>query len=71
MSSRKVLGAARTAALSSSRARKGDARRKILAGAILMTKLEAGYFDSRTSKRWLDKALVREDDRRLVDLNAK
>ncbi len=43
-------------------------RRKILAGAILLAKVEAGDFDSRTFKRWLDKALTRKDDRELFGL---
>ena len=48
--------------------RKLDTRRKILAGAILLAKVEAGDFDSRTFRRWLEKALVREDDRKLFGL---
>ena len=59
---------ARKRAIASSRARKNDTRRKILAGAILLAKVEAGDFDSRTFKRWLDKALTREDDRKLFGL---
>ena len=65
---RQQRAAARATALASSRARKDDTRRKILAGAILLAKVESGDFDSRTFKRWLDKALVREDDRRLFGL---
>ena len=65
---RQQRAAARAAALASSRARKEDTRRKILAGALLLAKVESGDFDARTFKRWLDKALVREDDRRLFGL---
>ena len=65
---RQQRAVARATALASSRARKDDTRRKILAGAILLAKVESGDFDSRTFKRWLDKALVREDDRRLFGL---
>ena len=59
---------ARKRALASRRARKDDTRRKILAGAILLAKVESGDFDSRTFRRWLDKALTRKDDRELFGL---
>ena len=62
---RQQRAAARATALASARARKDDTRRKILAGAILLAKVEAGDFDPGTFKRWLDRSLVREDDRRL------
>ena len=54
--------------LQSAKARKDETRRKILAGAILLAKVEAGDFDARTFKRWLDKALTRKDDRNLFGL---
>ena len=56
--------------LQSAKARKDETRRKILAGAILLAKVEAGEFESRTIKRWLDKALTRKDDRALFGLPA-
>ena len=59
---------ARFAYLASSRARKDETRRRILAGAILLSKVESGTFDSRTFKRWMDKALTRKDDRDLFGL---
>jgi multidrug efflux pump subunit AcrA (membrane-fusion protein) len=62
---------ARLAYLQSARARKDDTRRKILAGAILLAKVESGDFDSRTFRRWLDKALTRKDDRELFGLDEK
>ena len=65
---RQQRAAARTTALASSRARKDDTRRKILAGAILLAKVEAGDFDLRTFKRWVDKALTRPDDRKLFGM---
>jgi hypothetical protein len=65
---RQQRSAARASALASSRARKNDLRRKILAGAILLAKVEDGEFDARTFRRWLDKALEREDDRNLFGL---
>lgn len=59
---------ARATALASRRARKDDTRRKILVGAILLAKVEQGQFDERQLRRWLDKALVRKDDRKLFGL---
>ena len=62
---------ARKRALASRQERKNDTRRKILAGALLLAKVESGDFDSRTFKRWLDKALTRPDDRKLFDLDGQ
>ena len=59
---------ARAKALASRRQRAQDTRRKILAGAILLAKIEQGEFESRTLKRWLDKALTRQEDRKLFGL---
>ena len=59
---------ARKRALASRRERKDDTRRKILAGAILLAKVESGDIDARTFKRWLDKALTRKEDRELFNL---
>lgn len=59
---------ARLAYLESSRASKDQTRRRILAGTVLLAKVDAGQFDSRTLKRWLDKALTRPDDRALFGL---
>ena len=38
----------------------------MLAGSIRVAKVEAGEFDSRTFKRWLDKALTKKDDRAVI-----
>lgn len=62
---------ARKSALIARRARKDDTRRKVLAGGILLAKVEAGDFDSCTFRRWLDKALTRKDDRELFELADK
>lgn len=59
---------ARKAALLARRARKDDMRRKILLGALVLEKLAAGDLDTRTFRRWLDKALVRDADRHLFDM---
>jgi predicted negative regulator of RcsB-dependent stress response len=59
---------ARLRYLKSARSRKDDTRRKILAGAILLSKVKSGDFDARTFRRWLDKALSRKEDRELFGL---
>lgn len=56
---------ARLAYLKPARARKDVTRRKILAGAIVHAKVDAGDFDSRMFRRWLDNALTCKDDREL------
>ena len=61
---------ARQRALAARRSRKDDTRRKILAGAILLAKVESGDFELRTFKRWLENALTRKDDRDLFGLDA-
>lgn len=62
---------ARLRYLRSSKARKNETRRKNLAGTILLAKVKAGEFDSRTIKRWLDKALIRKVDRALFELGGR
>jgi hypothetical protein len=57
---------ARTVALR--RARGEELRRKILAGAIVLAKVEAGHLEEATLRGWLDGALTREEDRALFDL---
>jgi hypothetical protein len=57
---------ARTAA--SKRSRGEDLRRKILAGAVLLAKVEAGEFEEKILKEWMDGALTRNDDRLLFGL---
>jgi large subunit ribosomal protein L7/L12 len=58
----------RRKAIESKRERKADTRRKILAGAILLAKVENGMFDKRTFHTWLESALERDDDRALFGL---
>ena len=45
-----------------------DLRRKILAGAIVLAKVEAGEFDRAQFRHWLDQGLTRADDRELFEL---
>jgi hypothetical protein len=59
---------ARRRALEARLSRKEDLRRKILAGAIVLAKVEQGALDSALFQRWMDEALTREDDRALFKL---
>ena len=61
---------ARKKALASKRARKDDTRRKILAGAILLARVEQGQIPESEFRTWLDAALTRPDDRALFELPA-
>jgi hypothetical protein len=62
---------ARARTVAAKRARGEELRRKILAGAILLSKVEAGEFDEAVLKGWMEAALSREDDRALFGLGAK
>ena len=59
---------ARRRALESRQARKAELRRKILAGAIVLARVESDALANAQFRRWLDESLVREDDRSLFDL---
>ena len=68
LETRKARAEGRKRALASRRARKDDTRRKILAGAIVLAKVQSGDLDPKTFQKWLDQALVRDDDRALFEL---
>jgi hypothetical protein len=57
---------ARTAAAKKTRGE--ELRRKILAGAVPLAKIEAGEFEDKTLREWIDKALTRPEDRELFGL---
>jgi hypothetical protein len=57
---------ARTTAAKKSRGE--ELRRKILAGAVLLAKVEAWEFEEATLKAWMDGALSRPEDRALFGL---
>lgn len=59
---------ARRRALESRQARKADLRRKVLAGAIVLARVERDALANAQFRRWLDESLVREDDRALFNL---
>ena len=48
--------------------RRDDTRRKILAGAIVLARVEQGQISESEFRGWLDTALTRPDDRALFDL---
>jgi hypothetical protein len=62
---------ARKRALASRRARQDDTRRKILIGAIVLTRVERGQLPESDLRAWLDAALTRADDRALFELAPK
>ena len=68
LETRKARAEGRKRSLLARRARKDDTRRKILAGAIVLAKVETGDLDPKTFQKWLDQGLVRDDDRALFEL---
>lgn len=68
LKARHARAEARKRALLSRRARKDDTRRKILVGAIVLAKVEAGELDAKRFREWLDQALISTDDRALFEL---
>jgi hypothetical protein len=62
---------ARARTVAAKRARHEELRRKILAGAVLLSKVESKEFDAAVLQKWMDQALDRADDRLLFGLGAK
>jgi hypothetical protein len=62
---------ARARTVAAKRARHEELRRKILAGAVLLSKVETKEFDAAVLEKWMDQALDRADDRLLFGLGAK
>ena len=60
---------ARKRALETRQARQADTRRKFLAGAIVLTKVERGELRDAQFREWLDEALTRPEDRALFGLS--
>jgi hypothetical protein len=58
---------ARRRAVASRRGRKDELRRKILVGAIVLERIEAGEFDAAQLRGWLDRGLTRKEDRDLFE----
>ena len=59
---------ARQRSIATKNQRSQDVRRKILVGAIVMAKVEAGEIDRAQYRHWLDQAIARPDDRELFEL---
>jgi hypothetical protein len=53
------------------RARHDELRRKILAGAVFLAKVEAKEFDEEILKAWMQAALTRSEDLALFGLKVK
>lgn len=62
---------ARARTVAAKRARHEELRRKILAGAVLLEKIEIKEFDAAVLRGWMDAALTRAEDRALFELESK
>jgi multidrug efflux pump subunit AcrA (membrane-fusion protein) len=62
---------ARARTTAAKRARGEELRRKILAGAVLLSKVEAGEFEEAVLRGWMEAALTRSEDRALFGLDGK
>jgi hypothetical protein len=51
--------------------RRKDLRRKILVGAIVLAKVDAGEIPKEDLRRWIEPNITRPDDRALFDLPPK
>ena len=59
---------ARRSALAGRKTRREETRRKVLVGAVVLAKVEAGDIHEKTLRGWMDGALEREEDRALFGL---
>jgi hypothetical protein len=62
---------ARARTVESRRTRREELRRKILVGAVVLAKVEAGEIDEQTLKQWLNPAVTKTEDRALFGLDSK
>ena len=60
----------RARAVEGRRTRREELRRKILVGAIVLAKVEAGEFEGKTLRSWLNPAIAKAEDRVLFGLDA-
>jgi hypothetical protein len=61
---------ARARAIEGRRSRREEMRRKFLAGAVVLAKVEAGEIEESTLKQWMHPALTKAEDRALFDLSS-
>ena len=59
---------ARARAIEGRRSRREEMRRKFLAGAVVLAKVEAGEIEESTLKQWMHPALTKAEDRVLFGL---
>ena len=59
---------ARKRSIAAKNQRSQDVRRKILVGAIVLAKVEAGEIPRADLRHWLDQAVTRAEDRELFEL---
>jgi hypothetical protein len=59
---------ARKRSLAAKNQRGQELRRKILAGALVLAKVEAGELPKAQFRHWLDQSLTRAEDRELFEL---
>jgi hypothetical protein len=59
---------ARKRSLAAKNERGKDLRRKILVGAIVLAKVDAGEIPKEDLRRWIEPKITRADDRALFDL---
>lgn len=62
---------ARARTTAAKRTRHEELRRKILVGAIVLSKVEDGTLEERVLREWLDPALTKEEDRALLGLTVR
>ena len=62
---------ARARTVAAKRSRHEELRRKILVGAVVLAKVEAGEFEEVVLKKWMDQAVSRPEDRALFGLDGK
>ena len=62
---------ARARTTAAKRSRHEELRKKILVGAIVLAKVEAGEIEERLLKQWIDSAVTRPEDRELFGLASK
>jgi hypothetical protein len=62
---------ARARTVAAKRTRYQELRKKILAGAVLLAKVEAREFDAAVLRAWMDAALTKAEDRTLFELDGQ
>jgi large subunit ribosomal protein L7/L12 len=62
---------ARARSLAVKRTRGEELRRKILAGAVLLDKVDKGEFEERTLREWMAAALVKPEDKVLFGIGER